>query len=202
GFTLIIGDAEAILADCHIGDSIAINGTCLTVTEFTPSTFKVGLIPETLRKTSLGELQVGDKVNLERAMSGGTRFGGHFVQGHVDCTCTINSVTPEGESLVYEFTLPADRADLMAYIIPKGYITLDGTSLTVVDVDDRRRAFSICMISHTQKCVVMPRKKVGSQVNVEVDMLGKYVERVSLAGMLEAYVERAVERALAKRLDQ
>ncbi|RKP06971.1 hypothetical protein THASP1DRAFT_17747 [Thamnocephalis sphaerospora] len=184
GWTVTVGGASAILGDCHLGDSIAINGTCLTVTEFDADTFKVGLAPETLRRTNLGELKVGAQVNLERALSAGTRFGGHFVQGHVDTTSTVLSVTPDGNSLWFKLQ-PAD-ARLMRYIVPKGFIALDGTSLTVCEVHDPTHAgpwFTIMLIAYTQSHVVMPQRKVGDRVNIEVDMLGKYVERV-LAGSL------------------
>ncbi|KAJ3369969.1 Riboflavin synthase alpha chain [Allomyces arbusculus] len=218
GWTMTIGGAEAILSDCHLGDSIAVNGTCLTVTAFTESTFKVGLAPETLQRTNLGKLQVGAKVNLERAMASHTRFGGHFVQGHVDGTATISKITPDVNSLRFEFTLP-DRS-LLPYLIPKGYVALDGTSLTVCDVNDTARTFTIMLVAYTQEHVVMPLKKVGDTVNVEVDMLGKYVERVvvgmlqsapeaeeaategnkpSLGNLLQAHIERAVAKELAKR---
>ncbi|KAI9183651.1 Riboflavin synthase alpha chain [Blastocladiella emersonii ATCC 22665] len=220
GWTMTIGECASILADCHEGDSIAVNGTCLTVTDFTTDTFKMGLMAETLRRTNLGQLTVGSPVNLERAMAGHTRFGGHFVQGHVDGTAAISKRTNDGNSIIFEFTLPT--AELMPYIIPKGYVTLDGTSLTVCDVYDDRNAFTICMVAYTQTHVVMPTKAIGDTVNVEVDMLGKYVERViagimtpaaassdsavatpgarpTMAAMLEQYVEKAVDRALAKR---
>ncbi|PVU94633.1 hypothetical protein BB559_002951 [Furculomyces boomerangus] len=105
GVSLTIGDASKILDDCHIGDSIAVNGTCLTVTEFDKDSFKVGIAPETLKKTNLGNLVKGSKVNLERAMSIGFRFGGHFVQGHVDCTAEIVEVKPEGNSIWFTFKM-------------------------------------------------------------------------------------------------
>ncbi|KNE60716.1 riboflavin synthase, alpha subunit [Allomyces macrogynus ATCC 38327] len=202
GWTMTIGGAEAILGDCHLGDSIAVNGTCLTVTAFTESTFK---------RTNLGKLQVGAKVNLERAMD-------LAHAGHVDGTATISKITPDVNSLRFEFTLP-DRS-LLPYLIPKGYVALDGTSLTVCDVNDTARTFTIMLVAYTQEHVVMPLKKVGDTVNVEVDMLGKYVERVvvgmlgsapeaeetategskpSLGNLLQAHIERAVAKELAKR---
>lgn len=153
-------------------------GTCLTVTEFDKETFKVGVAPESLRRTNLGELKVGSKVNLERAMDAQKRFGGHIVQGHVDCTVTITSITPEGNSLWFKFHVP-DR-QLMRYIIPKGFIALDGTSLTVCDVDDDAQTFTIMMIAHTQQHVIMPLKKVGDHVNLEVDMMAKYAVKAAL----------------------
>jgi len=187
GWTLTVGGgASEILGDCHIGDSIAINGCCLTVTEFNRDSFKVGMAPETLRRTSLGELKVGDKVNLERAMAAGQRFGGHMVQGHVDDTATIIEITPEGNSLWFKLGLADVR--LLPYIIPKGFIALDGTSLTVCEVNDAERWFTIMMIAHTQKWVVMPLKGVGSKVNVEVDMVGKYALK-SVEGLVGAAFE-------------
>ncbi|KAI7902377.1 alpha subunit of riboflavin synthase [Cokeromyces recurvatus] len=174
GWTITISEASEILNDCHLGDSIAINGTCLTVTEFNKDSFKVGVAPETLRCTNLGDLKVGDKVNLERAMDSNKRFGGHMVQGHVDTTVKIIHIKPEGNSIWFTFQLDKADKDKMRYIIPKGFICLDGTSLTVCDVDDDQCTFSIMMIAHTQAHVIMPSKKIGDRVNVEVDMLAKY----------------------------
>ncbi|CAG8599252.1 4430_t:CDS:2 [Ambispora leptoticha] len=176
GWSITIGEAEPVLTDCHIGDSIAVNGTCLTITEFEKSSFKVGLSPETLRRTNLGDLKIGNKVNLERAVSAATRFGGHFVQGHVDLTAIIASITPETNSLWFKFTL--SDPSYLRYIIPKGYITIDGTSLTVCEVNDKEKWFTVMLVAFTQEHVTIPTKKVGDKVNIEVDMLGKYVERI------------------------
>ena len=137
GTSLTISGAEAILDDCHEGDSIAVNGTCLTVTVFDKSTFKVGVAPETLRRTNLGSLKEGGKVNLERAVSAHTRMGGHFVQGHVDTVAEILSVTPDGNALTFRFR-PRDPS-LLRYVVEKGYITIDGASLTVTKVDDAEK---------------------------------------------------------------
>ncbi|KAK9703758.1 Riboflavin synthase alpha chain [Basidiobolus ranarum] len=204
GWTITIKDASEILDDCHLGDSIAINGTCLTVTEFDKDTFKVGVSPETLKKTNLGELQVGAKVNLERAMGSGIRFGGHFVQGHVDDTVSIISIVPEGNSLW--FKLQVDNNELMKYIIPKGYIALDGTSLTVCEVNYTEKWFTFMMVAYTQGHVIMPSKNPGDRVNIEVDMLGKYVERIvsakfeenslTTSPQLESMIERIVQSKL------
>ncbi|CAO3581846.1 unnamed protein product [Absidia cylindrospora] len=199
GWTITVGDAASILGDCHIGDSIAVNGTCLTATEFDKDTFKVGVAPESLRRTNLGQLQVGSKVNLERAMDAQKQFGGHMVQGHVDATVEIIDVKPEGNSVWFTFKVPDQDKDIMRYIIPKGFITLDGTSLTVCDVDDDANTFSIMMIAHTQENVIMPTKSIGDRVNVEADMLAKYALK-SLEGAikdnqgLEALVKRAVKQ--------
>lgn len=184
GFDLKIG-AKVVLEDVKLGDSIAVNGTCLTVTEFNTesSEFTVGLAPETLRKTSLIELEPGSVVNLERALQPTTRMGGHFVQGHVDGTGEIVSLDPEGDSLwVKVKTSP----ELLKYIVPKGFITVDGTSLTVVNVFDDEQCFNFMLVSYTQQSVVMPSKKVGQKVNLEVDILGKYVERLLSSGFLDS----------------
>ncbi|KAF9580502.1 Riboflavin synthase alpha chain [Lunasporangiospora selenospora] len=207
GFSITIGEATEVLVDCHLGDSIAVNGTCLTVTEFDASTFKVGVAPETLRKTNLGSLKVGDPVNLERAMNAHTRFGGHMVQGHVDTTVSIVSKTDDGNAITFVFEVSEEYKQLMDYIVPKGFICLDGTSLTVIDVDDAKRTFSIMMIAYTQTKVVIPRKALGDQVNVEVDMMGKYASK-GVESMIqrflngeegEAVVAKIVDRVLAKR---
>ncbi|KAG0242275.1 Riboflavin synthase alpha chain [Actinomortierella wolfii] len=207
GFSITIGEAADILGDCHLGDSIAVNGTCLTVTEFDANSFKVGVAPETLRKTNLGSLKVGHQVNLERAMNAHTRFGGHMVQGHVDGTCKIFSRTDDGNAITFVFQVPEKYAELMTYIVPKGFISLDGTSLTVIDVDDDARTFSIMMIAYTQTKVVMPQKAVGDDVNFEVDMMGKYtgkgveamIKRYLNGEEGEAIIAKAVDRILAKR---
>ncbi|KZO91877.1 Lumazine-binding protein [Calocera viscosa TUFC12733] len=210
GFSLTISDCAEILHDCHIGDSICVNGACLTVTEFTlekGGSFKVGLAPETLERTDLGELEVGHKVNLERAMAAHTRFGGHFVQGHVDETATIVSMTPDENSLRCLFQLPPptpERPSLLPYLIPKGYVCLDGTSLTLTQVNGEDRTFGVMLIAHTQSKIVLPMKKPGSKVNVEVDMVGKYVEKAVLAALggtpgVESRVEQMVKKALQQR---
>ncbi|KAF9944999.1 Riboflavin synthase alpha chain [Mortierella alpina] len=207
GFSITVGNAAEILTDCHLGDSIAINGTCLTVTQFDASSFKVGVAPETLRKTNLGSLKVGDAVNLERAMNAHTRFGGHMVQGHVDTTVSILSRTDDGNAITFVFQVPEEYKELMNYIVPKGFICLDGTSLTVIDVDDVKRTFSIMMIAYTQTRVVMPTKALGDQVNVEVDMMGKYASK-GVEAMIkrfldgeegEGMVAKVLDRVLAKR---
>ncbi|GAA5813742.1 hypothetical protein MFLAVUS_007229 [Mucor flavus] len=196
GWTITVSDAAEILTDCHLGDSIAINGTCLTATEFDKDSFKVGVAPETLRCTNLGDLKVGDKVNLERAMDSNKRFGGHMVQGHVDNTVKIISIKPEGNSVWYTLQMEEEDRDKMRYVIPKGFICLDGTSLTVCDVDDDERTFSIMMIAHTQAHVIMPLKKVGDRVNVEVDMLAKY----ALKSLEDAIKNNQGIEALVKRV--
>ncbi|KAG6837335.1 hypothetical protein H0H93_011430 [Arthromyces matolae] len=178
GCTLIISNSGPILEDCHIGDSIAVNGACLTVTEFDKEDkggwFKVWLANETLERTDLGERKEGEEVNLERAMGAKTRFGGHFVQAHVDGTGTILSKTADGDSLRISFKV---GKELEAYIIAKGYVTIDGASLTVTKVDEEEKIFEVMLIQHTQTKITLGRKDIGSKVNIEVDMIGKYVAK-------------------------
>lgn len=163
--------AASVLADVQLGHSIAINGTCLTVTEFTPQSFTVGLSSETLRCTNLGELLTDAEVNLERSLAANGRIGGHFVQGHVDGTGVITKKQPEGDSL----WLTIDPApDLLRLIVPKGYVAIDGTSLTVVDVTSKH--FTFMLVAYTQTHITLPRKPIGDRVNIEVDILGKYVK--------------------------
>lgn len=171
-FDLVV--ASTMMVDgVRLGDSIAINGVCLTVTQFDDRTFTVGLAPETLKRTNLGDLTVGSAVNLERSLLPTTRIGGHFVQGHVDTTATITAIRPDRDALW--FTLQLD-AEWMKYIAPKGYISIDGTSLTVVDTGDDW--FTITLIDYSQGKVILPRKKAGDHVNIEVDILAKYTERL------------------------
>ncbi|CAH8362583.1 unnamed protein product [Eruca vesicaria subsp. sativa] len=151
GFDLKIG-AKVVLEDVKLGDSIAVNGTCLTVTEFDSEEFTVGLAPETLRKTSLEELERGSPVNLERALQ-----------------------PVEGDSLWVKVKA---GEGLLKYIVPKGFVAVDGTSLTVVDVFDDESCFNFMLVAYTQQKVVIPTKKVGQKVNLEVDIMGKYVERL------------------------
>ncbi|TFL03669.1 Lumazine-binding protein [Pterulicium gracile] len=212
GCTLNISKSGPILDDCQIGDSIAVNGACLTVTEFDKEQdggwFKVWLANETLQRTDLGERKEGDQLNLERAMGAHVRFGGHFVQAHVDTIVTIVSRESDGNSLRlrFQFAPPTpDRPSLMPYLIPKGYVALDGASLTITEVDDSERTFGVMLIEHTQGKITLARKAVGAKVNVEVDMVGKYVEKSVVAalgsgegGYLRTLVEKIVDEKLAK----
>jgi riboflavin synthase len=168
-------------ADARLGDSIAINGTCLTVTALADDRFTVGLSPETLRRTNLGQLRAGDPVNLERSLTFGGRMGGHYVQGHVDGVGEIVGVTPEGDSKRIRIRPPAN---LMPYIVEKGYVAVDGVSLTVAELD--ATTFTIALIAYTQEAVIMGRQEVGTPVNLEVDIIAKYVERLTQAYRPEA----------------
>jgi riboflavin synthase len=154
-----------------LGDSVCVDGTCLTVDELDPEGFWVGLSPETLVRTNFDERMAGDRVNLERSLLVGGRLGGHYVQGHVDGVGKIVEQRPDGDSLRIWFTAPAD---LMPYIVTKGYICLDGVSLTVTEKKGDR--FGVALVAYTQLMITMPTKPVGASVNVEVDVFAKYVE--------------------------
>lgn len=172
---LVIG-ARKVLEGTRIGDSIATNGVCLTVIAMSQDSFTIEVMPETLRRTDLGQLRSGDRVNLERALGAGAPMGGHFVQGHVDGTGKIVSVTPEGNALVVRIAAPPE---VMRYIVPKGFIAMDGVSLTVVDWEPG--SFTVSLVPHTQANITLIHKKTGETVNLETDIIGKYVERFIIA---------------------
>jgi riboflavin synthase len=173
GKYLTIGCTKAV-EDVTLGDSIAVNGVCLTVTEFTGDSFTIGVSPETQRRTNLGDLRAGDPVNLERSLQFGGRMGGHYVQGHVDGTGEILRVLPDGDSLRVTIKAPAR---LMPYIVEKGYIAVDGTSLTVAERS--ADTFTIALIAYTQGAVILGRQRAGARVNLEVDIMAKYVESIT-----------------------
>ncbi|MEQ8936173.1 MAG: riboflavin synthase, partial [Amphiplicatus sp.] len=164
---------KTVLEGAALGDSISVNGVCLTVTAFDAASFTVGLAPETLAKTGLGALTPGARVNLERAALPTTRLGGHYVQGHVDATGVIKSFRPDEDALW--LTVEAPR-ELMRYIVPKGFIAIDGASLTVVNTGPDW--FDVTLIAYSQAKLILPGKKPGDRVNLEVDILAKYVERL------------------------
>jgi riboflavin synthase len=164
-----------------LGESIALDGACMTVIRAEGPVFAVEVSPESLDKTTLGERSEGDLVNLERAMSVGDRFGGHFVSGHIDATGALCSIEDVGSCLCLVFELPSE---LSRYVIPKGSITIDGISLTVNGIDDAAHRFDVMIVPHTQSETSLCERKPGDRVNLEVDMLGKYVERL-LAARLE-----------------
>lgn len=165
--------ARRVLSDAKLGDSIAVNGTCLTVTRLTDDQFTVGVMPETLRRTNLGRLHAGDVVNLERPLQPASRLGGHFVQGHIDGTGVVAAVTQDGSALAVRVTT---SPDILKYVVEKGFIAIDGVSLTVTSVDDS--GFGIGLISYTQENIADGLKIVGQEVNLEVDVLAKYVEKL------------------------
>jgi riboflavin synthase len=165
--------AEAILDDLHIGDSVAVNGICLTVTTLPGDGFIADVMHETLDRTSLASLGVGSYVNLERAMQAGGRFGGHIVSGHIDGTGLIQSIHRDDNALWYTITA---GPDILKYVVEKGSITIDGISLTVARVGTDW--FSVSLIPHTAAVTVLGMKKAGERVNLEADILGKYVEKL------------------------
>ncbi|MFS0778005.1 riboflavin synthase [Neobacillus sp. 3P2-tot-E-2] len=168
-FVLTI-DAKKILKDVHLGDSISVNGVCLTVTGFTNSQFTVDVMPETVKASSLQSLKRGSKVNLERAMAAGGRFGGHFVSGHIDGTGVIKTKRPVENAVYYEIEA---SQEILKYVIERGSIAVDGTSLTVFGVTDND--FTLSLIPHTLTESIIGLKESGDIVNLECDMIGKYV---------------------------
>lgn len=165
---------RTVLPGTRLGDSIALNGACLTVTDLADTSFTVGLSPETLRRTNLGQLRQGDLVNLERSVAVGARMGGHYVQGHIDGVGEIVDVQPDGESHYVRICVPTQ---LMPYIVEKGFIAVDGVSLTVTGVT--ATTFTIALIAYSQTAVIMGHQDVGTLVNLEVDIIAKYVERLA-----------------------
>lgn len=171
--SFIVIEAKKVLEDVHLGDSIAVNGVCLTVTKTDGSIFQADVMNETLSRSSLGELRQGSKVNLERAMAANGRFGGHIVSGHIDGTGTITDIVNDGIAIWY--TISAN-ADIMRYIVEKGSIAIDGISLTVARITDRD--FSVSVIPHTAEMTILSTKSKGQTVNLENDIIGKYVEKL------------------------
>ena len=170
GYKLKI-NAGRVLEDVKLGDSIAVNGACLTVVEFGTDGFAVDLAPETLRRTSLEQADTGSAVNLERALAAHDRMGGHIVQGHVDATGMITDFTPEADCYIVEVEVPESLAP---YIVEKGFIAVDGISLTVVQRLERR--FTISVIPFTMQNTNLHEREIGDRVNLEADILAKYVE--------------------------
>ena len=166
-------ESAIIMDDLGVKDSISVNGACLTVVSIQGNSFKVNVVPETLRRTDLGDLSVGDKVNLERSAQLGGRLGGHIVQGHVDGTAQITAYVEEGSAWLIEFQI---SKKLSRYIVEKGFVCVDGASLTVVNCDEN--TFTIALIPYTRDNTVLGYKRVGSSVNIETDIIGKYIEKL------------------------
>lgn len=162
---------------CQIGDSIAINGCCLTVIAIQDGTWAFQAGEETLSKTNIGRLQPGDGVNLERSLPVSARLGGHFVQGHVDGVGTVDRIEQDGDWVTMWFRVPSS---LTAVMVPKGSVAIDGVSLTLVNVEPER--FSIALIPHTLDVTTLGRRAVGDAVNIETDILGKYVQKLLPTG--------------------
>ncbi|MGM7681397.1 riboflavin synthase [Cytobacillus sp. Hm23] len=170
-------DARKILSDIQLGDSIAVNGVCLTVTSFNEFRFAVDVMPETIKATSLKLLKNGSSVNLERAMLANGRFGGHFVSGHVDGVGEIISKTRKGNAIYYVIAIDEKLAK---YVLHKGSVAVDGTSLTIFGVADK--FFTISIVPHTLSETIIGQKEVGDIVNIECDVIGKYIEHFLLRG--------------------
>jgi riboflavin synthase len=169
--------AATVTGDSAVGDSIAVNGCCLTVVDIGPGWWAADVVAETLRRTNLGDLQPGDPVNLERPVSVGSRLGGHLVQGHVDAVGTILTPAPDLEVAL--------DGRLAPYVVEKGSITVDGISLTVVAVTGG--SFRVAVIPHTLEVTTLGRKTAGDRVNLEVDVIAKYAERLLQAGVASPY---------------
>jgi riboflavin synthase len=167
--------ASHVLQGVELGASLAVNGVCLTVTNFDQNSFSVDVMPETLNRTNLGLLRAGDGVNLERPLPLGGRLGGHLVQGHVDATGRVTSVTGGGAMMVRFDASPK----VMHYIVEKGFIAIDGVSLTIVTKD--ATSFQVSVVDYTRQHTTLGRRQVGDVVNLEVDIIAKYVERFSQA---------------------
>ena len=164
-------EAHKVLEGTKAGDSMAVNGVCLTVTSLGDHSFSVDVMPETLHRSNLGGLHYGDRVNLERALVAGGRLGGHLVLGHVDDTGEVISVTPEETARIIRFSAPAK---LMSYIVSKGFIAVDGVSLTIADLDNF--SFTVSLVAYTLEHTTLGNGRPGDIVNLEADIIAKYVE--------------------------
>ncbi|WP_139344952.1 riboflavin synthase [Virgibacillus pantothenticus] len=182
--------ASTVLNDVQMGDSIAINGICLTVTSFDEHSFTVDVMPETVNATSLRSLRASSSVNLERAMAANGRFGGHFVSGHVDGVGEIIRKQREQNAIYYDIEIPASLA---RYVITKGSVAIDGVSLTVFQV--KQNCFTISLIPHTASITILGEKEVGDVVNIECDMLIKYVEHLLTFASKKEILDEAYLRA-------
>jgi len=170
----LIISASDILQGVEIGGSIAVNGVCLTITSFSTNSFSVDVMLETLRQTNLGLLSIGGEVNLERPLTLEKPLGGHLVQGHVDDTGRVASITWEGEAMLFRFEA---SPEVMRYIVEKGFIAVDGVSLTVVAKDTS--SFQVSVVDFTREHTILGSRRVGDLVNLEVDIIAKYVEQLN-----------------------
>lgn len=165
--------ASCVREGLKIGDSLATNGVCLTVEKIAPAQLSLTMMPETLRRSTLGHLSPGQKVNLERALRADGRLGGHILSGHVDGEATLLRISGSGEERIYRFSLPADIA---RFVAPRGSIAIDGISLTVIEVNEAD--FSVSLIRHTMSATTLASAVVGIRVNLEVDLLARYIDRL------------------------
>ena len=163
---------KKILEDIHIGDSICTNGVCLTVTSFDDGSYTADVMPETMKRTDFNDLKINDLVNVERAMPANGRFGGHIVSGHIDGTGVISKMTRDDKAIRMKIET---KPEILRYIVEKGSIAIDGISLTISEVNDFD--FGVSIIEHTQEETVLTKKKIGDTVNLENDIIGKYIEK-------------------------
>jgi riboflavin synthase len=175
---IITIEAETVLEGTQLGDSIAVNGTCLTARAFGNGTFSADVMPETLKKTNLGNLKRGSKVNLERALTLNARLGGHLMLGHVDATGKVISIQPEGNAIIYTISAPEE---ISRYLLAQGSVGIDGISLTVARLQPDN--FSVSLIPHTVKVTTLGQNGVGYEVNLEADVVGKYVAKIVKGGL-------------------
>jgi riboflavin synthase len=186
--------AVKVLDGTRPGDSINVNGACLTVRRLAVDSFSVDLMPETRRRTNLGRLHYGDRVNLERAMPVGGRLGGHLVQGHVDGTGSVISIKPEEKAKLLTVSVPPE---LTRYIVPKGFVAVDGVSLTVVKCADT--SFTVSLVAFTMEHTTLGGKQPGDAVNIEVDIIGKYVEKLIARKSDELTLEFLEEHGFSRK---
>ena len=178
--------ASRVIEDMQSGDSINVNGACLTVTRFDAASFSVDIMPETVRRSNLGQLRTGDGVNLERALAFGGRLGGHLVQGHVDAMGRVASIRWEGDTLMLAVEAPPE---VMRYVVEKGFIAIDGLSLTVVS--RWATSFSVSIVEYTRANTTISERRAGDPVNLEADIIAKYVETLigsGSSGITEEYL--------------
>jgi len=175
--------ARDVLAGTSLGDSISVNGACLTVIDIAKSAFSVEIMPETRRLTNIGELHAGDQVNLERALSAQGRFGGHFVQGHVDAVGKVVSLIPEGEAVILSVSAPVE---ILRYLVKKCFVAVNGVSLTVIDCNTSQ--FSVSLVSYSKQKTNLGILKQGNKVNIEVDIIAKYIEKFYHPGKQEGII--------------
>lgn len=194
GARVTIDTATLDLSDVKLGDSIATNGICLTVVAMDNSSFSADVSSETLTRTGLAHYKIGDSVNLEKAMLPTTRFGGHMVSGHVDAVSEISAIEHKGNSIDYWLTMPKE---LSAYIAEKGSVTIDGTSLTVNSLS--AELFRLTIVPHTTEQTIISKYQVGTKVNLEVDLIARYIERLLTKQTTDKHEQSGVTHALLAR---
>ncbi|MDO5708126.1 MAG: riboflavin synthase [Andreesenia angusta] len=192
-FASIVIRAEKVLDGLKLGDSIATNGVCLTVTDFNKNSFTVDIMPESMDRSNLKDIVRGSEVNLERAMKSGDRFGGHIVSGHIDGKGKLILIRKDGNAHWLEIEAPDE---IMRYIVFKGSVTLDGTSLTVAKVNEKN--FSVSIIPLTGEETTLLRKNIGDEINIECDLIGKYIEKLINIDLSDKKEKRGIDSAFLK----